>query len=847
MNIQSQLKKLIPHAGILIGFIVISFLYFSPVIEGKKLSQMDLTHAIGQAQELVNFEKENPGETSQWTNSMFGGIPAYQIKGGKAQNVFVYLLRFLRFKLPYTTVAIMFNYLLGFYILLLCFNVNKWISAIGALGFAFASYNIVIIAVGHITKAYAIAYMAPIIGGIFLIYKRKYILGAILTLLFVGIQIATTHIQINYYTVLLIGVIVAVEFFMAIKKKELNHFFKATIILALCGVLAVLPETKKLWTTYEYSKYSIRGDQVLNKEKQVNADKGLEKDYALSWSYGKMESFTFLIPNFMGGGSVPLDKDTKVYDNLIQNGVQPQVAEAISKNTVGYWGKQPFTSAPVYFGSIIVFLFVLGLFLIDKKYKWWIVIGTVLSILLAWGQNFEFFTDFFFSYVPLYNKFRTVSMILVIANVTVVLMAILTLKEIYERNISKEKFKKSLLYTLEIVGGLLLFFILFAGALFSFEADSDLNLISQLQANKWPANLINAYREGLYQERLYMLRADSFRSLVFILLSVGLIYIYFNKKIKSEYFIAAIGLLILIDLWGVDKRYLNKDQFITAREEKNQFKLTNADQQILKDTGFNNRVLNLTKSPFNDAFTPYYHQSIGGYHGAKLRRYQDIIDYHLMPSIQTLVKVLNASNDLREVDNLLINQNVLNMLNTKYIILSDDFVLTNKSAFGNAWFIEKPLFTSSHDEVIQKIGQVDLQRVAVIHDEFKDLVGNKYSADTSKFNNIKLVSYKPNHLTYEVKAQKNGIAVFSEIYYPKGWVAYIDGKETDYFRANYILRAMVIPEGQHIIEFKFKPKSYQLGGTISLISSILVALLIIAGIIFLVKQKNQTDLVQEED
>lgn len=837
MNYKSLLKKLIPHFGILLGFIAISFLYFSPVIEGKKLPQMDYIHAKGMAQELVEFEKNNPGETSQWTNSVFGGMPAYQIKGGKPQNVFTYLLRFLRFKLPYTTVAIMFNYLLGFYILLLCFNVNKWISAIGALGFAFASYNIIIIAVGHITKAYAIAYMAPIVGGVFLIYKRKYIPGAIIALLFIGIQIATTHIQINYYTAMLIGVIVIVELIISIKNKELNHFFKATVILVFCGILAVLPETKKLWTTYEYSKYSIRGEQVLESEKKVNKE-GLEKDYAHSWSYGKMETFTILIPNFHGGASMPLDKNTKTYDKLVQNGVQANVAEAIVKSTSAYWGDQLHTSAPVYFGSIIMFLFILGIFTIKNKYKWWMLIATALSIALSWGGNFELLTDIFFNYFPVYNKFRTLSMILVVANVTIVLMAFLTIREIYQGNINKEKFKKSLLYSLEIVGGVLLFFILFGGALFNFEANSDLNLINQLQANNWPANLINAYREGVQEDRLLMLRADAFRSLIFILLSAGTIYLFFNKKLKSEYFIALLGLLILVDLWGVDKRYLNNDSFITAREEKNQFKLTKADQQILQDQGLNNRVLNLTKSPFNDAYTPYYHQSIGGYHGAKLRRIQDLIDYHLGNSIQVLARTLNSTNDIGKVDNVLANQNVLNMLNTKYIILSDEFVLTNKSAFGNAWFVNNALFVSTHDEAIQKIREANLKEIAVVHNEFKELIENKYSIDTSKINTIVLKSYKPNHLVYDVQAQKSSIAVFSEIYYPKGWSAFIDGEKADYFRVNYILRAMIIPEGNHTVEFKFEPKSYNTGKTISLISSILVVLLIIVGVVVLIKQEK---------
>lgn len=838
MEYKSHLKKLIPHLGILIGFIIISFIYFSPIIEGKVLPQMDFIHTKGMAQELVEFEKNNPGESSLWTNSMFGGMPSYQIKGAKSNNIFSYISRIVRLSLPYSTVAIMFSYLLGFYILLLCFKVNKWISAVGSAAFALASYNIIIIVAGHITKAYAIAYMAPIIGGVFLIFRKKYILGGIITLLFSGLQIHTGHLQINFYTGLLVAVIVLVELYGSIREKELKHFIISVALIAFCGALAIVPATQNLWTTYEYTNYSIRGDQVLESKKSAEKD-GLEKDYAFAWSYGKMETFTLLIPDFYGGGSEPLSKDSETYRLLTKNGVQPQTAESLVKSTSAYWGDQPFTSGPVYFGSIIIFLFVLGLFILKGNYKWWLLISTVLSIVLSWGGNFEIVTHFFFDYVPLFNKFRTVSMILVIANVTMVLTAFLALKEIYQGEIEKAKLKKSILYSLEIIGGLLLFFILFGGSLFNFEAASDLNLINQLKANNWPENIINVYRDGVQQDRLQMLRSDAVRSLIFILLSAGALYLLINKKIKAEYVLAFIGVLILVDLWGVDKRYLNGDDFISAREEKNQFALTSADEQILKDTGLNNRVLNLTKSPFNDAYTPFYHQSIGGYHGAKLRRYQDVIDYHLNPGLQSLVQVLNSGGGINLVDGFLSSQNVLNMLNTKYIILSDNFVLTNKSAFGNAWFVKQPVYVSSNDDELKVIAETDLKNSAVIHSEFKNLVGDQFNSKDSVVNKIQLKSYKPNHLIYDVDAAEKGLAVFSEIYYPKGWIALIDGTESEYFRANYLLRAMIIPEGKHTVEFVFKPKSHETGKKISFASSAVVVILILSGFIVLLKRKNE--------
>lgn len=842
MHFKSLIKKLIPEFGIIVGFIIISFIYFSPVIEGKKLPQMDNIHAKGAANELVEFEKNHPGESSQWTNSMFSGMPAYQIKGDKSQNIFTYILRFLRLWLPYTTVAILFNYLFGFYILLRCFNINKWLSAAGATAFAFASYNIIIIAVGHITKAYAIAYMAPIIAGVFLIFKRKYILGGIITLLFVGVQIATTHIQINYYTAIIIGIIVITEFIILLKEKDLSHFIKASLILVLIGILAILPETKKLWTTYEYSKYSIRGDQVLESKKDANKD-GLEKDYALSWSYGKMESFTFLIPNFNGGATVPLGKDTEIYKQLKQNGVQPQTAEAIAKSTYSYWGSQPSTSAPVYFGSIIIFLFVLGIFIVKDKYKWWIIAATIFSIILSWGNNFDLITNPVFNYLPMYNKFRTVSMILVIANVMAVLMALLVLKEIYQRNINKDKLKKPILYSLEIVGGVLLIFILFGGSLFNFEANTDLSLINQLQASNWPSNLINVYKSAVQQDRLAMLRSDSFRSLIFILLAVATLYLYINNKLKKQYFIATIGLLILVDLWGVDRRYLKSDDFISAREERNQFKLTNADNQILQDKSLDYRVLNLTRSTFNDAYTPYYHKSIGGYHGAKLRRYQDLIEYQISPAIRNIAQTLNSKEGQARIEDVLSKQNVLNMLNTKYIILSKNYALPNNHVYGNAWFVKNYKLVNTANQEIQLVSIENVAETAIVNNEFKDKISLMEGVgDSLSDGSIKLKSYKPNHLVYESNSKSKRIAVFSEIYYPKGWDAFIDGEKTDYFRANYVLRAMIVPKGNHTIEFKFEPKSYLMGKKISLISSFLVGLLIAFGVGFLIyKQKKQEE------
>ncbi len=831
------------HFFIILSFVLISFIYFYPVMEGKQMPQMDNIHAKGMSHELVEFEKQHPGEESLWTNSMFSGMPAYQIKNGKSRNVFTYLHRIMRFGLPYTTVAILFTYLLGFYILLISLEFNKWLSVIGSIAFAFASYNLIIIEAGHITKTYAIAYMAPTLAGFILIFRKKYWLGSIITLFFLGLEIASNHPQITYYLALTVFIFVIVEFIYALKQKQISHFIKASAFALFASLLAVAPGIRDLWTTYEYGKESIRGKSELTAKEGAKVSSGLDKDYALAWSYGKAESFTVLIPNLVGGGTDRLDEKSQTYQNLVKKGLPPQTAQAIIQSTGTYWGPMPFTSGPVYFGAIVIFLFVIGMFVLKGPEKWWLVSATILAFLLAWGKNFEWFTDIFFYYFPLYNKFRTVSMILVVANVAVVLMAALALKKVFDKETDKATLKKSLLYSLYIVGGLILFFLLFGGLIFNFTGVNDNYIIDQLARAGLPQNFIKIYSDSLKADRAAMMRSDAFRSLVFVLLSFGTLWLYVTEKLKKEYFLLMLGLLIIIDLWVVDRRYLNADDFVSKRQVSAQFQKTQADDVILKDIDPDYRVLNLTRSVFNDAYTPYFHKSIGGYHGAKLRRYQDLIEHRLTKEIASLQQVLSQKGvQYNDIDSVLKNTPTLNMLNTKYIIYSQSGYFINMNALGHVWFVPSVKWVKNADEEIEALDSINPKYVAVIDERFKPYLGEfkaNDTLDTANLIDMAANGYKPNHLVYQTNTKEPELAVFSEIYYDKGWKAYIDKKPAKIIRANYVLRAMVIPAGKHIVEMKFEPQSYAIGNKISLAASALVVLVLLAGLFMAFKQKNE--------
>jgi len=847
MNKNKILKAVLPHLAAFGVFLLLTVIYFHPMLSGNDLPQMDNTHAIGMAKELVDFEAQT-GEQSMWTNSMFGGMPAYQIKGGESMSVYYYMQKLLTFNLPYYTMAIVMLYLLGFYILLVTLKVDSWLSIAGAIAFAFASYNLIIIEAGHVTKAYAIGAMAPVLAGIILTYRKKYIFGGILTMLALGLEIAMNHVQITYYLALIVVISILVEFIFAVKSKEIKSFAFASIILAGAAFMAVLPNVTGLWTTYEYGKESIRGASELtpvNPEEQEHS--GLDRSYALSWSYGISESMTVLIPNFAGGGSNDgLSEDSETYKAIVQAGVPAANAKQIVEVMPTYWGDMPFTSGPVYFGAIICFLFILGLIVVKGQEKWWLLAATILSFLLAWGRHFPAFTDLFFYNFPMYNKFRTVSMILVIANLTMPLLGFLALKQIWETP-KKEKLNllKPILTATGITAGITLLTIALAKVFLNFSSGYDTDNLTSMG---FPAEMIPSMQEALQSDRAALMLKDGFRSLFLILITGGMLWLFVKEKMKQTYFVGALIVLAIFDTWGVSKRYLNADDFVPKRQMEQQFVASVADQFILKDVDKNHRVFNISRNPFTEVNTSYFHHSIGGYHGAKLRRYQDIIDKYLQISYANIVNGLRSSESLEQINGILAQQNVLNMLNTKYIVYSPEALpLINFNAMGNAWFAQQYVLADNADAEIAALEKIDITTTAVIDKRFEAEVkplAESFTPDTLA--TIKLIDYKPNYLTYEVKTQSQQLAIFSEIFYDKGWNAYVDGKLQPHFRANYILRAMTLPAGNYNLEFKFEPTSFESGQTIALISSILVILIVLAAIGWNLR-KPKTETVSETE
>jgi len=841
-NLKTYFKKSLPYLLATISFVVISYIYFSPLLIGKDLSQMDQNHAKGMAKEIMDF-KAQTGEDTQWTNSMFGGMPTYQIASTVSYNIYLHIQRFLQLNLPYTTVAILFILLFGFYLLMLSLGFNSLQSALGAIAFAFASYNIIIIMAGHITKVYAIAYMPPVIAGVIMTYKKKYLLGGIITTFALGIEIATNHIQVIYYLGLMVVLLVIVKFIYAILEKEIKSFGIATAILVASAILALLPNITNLATTYEYGKESIRGPSELT-DNMANKSSGLDKDYALSWSYGVDETLTLLIPNAKGGASAPIGAN----QNALKD-VAPDYVKYVAQSSQ-YWGDQPFTSGPVYMGAILMFLFVLGLFIVEGYIKWWLLAAAILGIFLSWGRNFMTFTDIFFYYVPLYNKFRTVSMSLVITGFTVPMLAMMTIKKIIDQPDILKKKQTWFYVSLGITAGLSIILYFIPESYGSFLSPQEIKNYNPANAeNPQMAQQVTLFTNSLKSARISIFKADAIRSFSFIIISAGLLWFYSTtKKIKTQYLIIGLAILFLADMWTVDKRYLNESHFKKKRIVRNEFKKTPADEIILKDKDPNYRVLSLLRSPFNDGYTPYFHKSIGGYHGAKLRRYQEVIERHLNREIQTVAYA--AQNDTTgSIGNVLSKLNVMNMLNTKYIIFTPEISELNWSSLGHAWFVDDYEIVNNADEEITALGSFNPKKTAIIDKRFENIISKLpkseyFSLDTGF---ILLESYKPNHLTYKSATRKERLAVFSEIYYDKGWNAYIDDFPVEYIRANYILRAMIIPKGKHKIEFKFEPKTYNVSQTIALSSSIIILLMFLGLIGYNFYKKPKIELKEEKE
>lgn len=828
-----DLKKFVPYILAILAFILIVLIYFSPALEGKKLKQGDIERFKGMSREIVDF-RDKTGEQTLWTNTMFSGMPAYFISVQFDGNLFKDINKWLGLGLPHPANQV-FIYFLGFFILLLVLRVNPWLAAVGGLAFAFSSYFFIVIEAGHNSKAAAIAYMAPVVAGVILAYRGKYIAGGLLTAFFLALEIAANHLQITYYLAMIILVYGIFEFVETVRRKSWPRFLRASGVLVVAALLAVGTHATSLLISYDHTQYTTRGKSELSHDME-NQTSGLDRDYITQWSYGIGETWTLLVPDFMGGASYAKQgEQSNMYELLVKYRVPKNDAKAIVSQTPLYWGTQPFTSGPVYVGALIFFLFVMGLIVVKGKYKWWLLSIAVLSVLLAWGKNFMWFTDLFLDFFPGYNKFRAVTMILVIAEFAFPLLGMMALAKVFEKERDKNLLMKGLKYSVAILGGILLLLIAIPGVFFDFSNANDVNFLEYFP-EEWRTGLMNA----LHDDRVRTLRLDAFRSLVYILLGAGLIWIYLKGWIKNAgIIIAGIGILVLIDMWAVNKRYLNNDNFARRSEVEFPYQATDADREILKDRSHGYRVLNLTVSPFNDASTSYFHRSIGGYHGAKLKRYQELIDFQIQPEIQRLISTLQRQADPRTIGRDLKDLPVLNMLNTKYLIVmtqSGPTPVMNPYALGAAWFVSDYEVVENADEEIMRVGDIEPDQLLIVDKRFSRMLdGRQFERDTTAM--IELSEAQPNHLTYLTDAGKDQLAVFSEVYYPNGWQAYIDGRPAEHFRANWILRAMVVPAGKHTIEFRFEPAIYSTGETISLASSILLLLLVLVYAVYEIRKK----------
>lgn len=811
-------KSLLPHLIAVVSFIAITLVYFSPILDGKDLHQSDMHHVRGAVQELKTFH-EKTGENSQWSGSMFSGMPSYNIGyTGKPVTVVDYFRLLMQLKFPATSAAIVITLLLCFYFFMLMLGVNPWLSMAGAIAYAFSTYNFVIIEAGHVTKAYALAYMAPMIGGVILTFRKKLLWGGLFYTIFTAMNIASTHLQITYYAFILIGIIVLIELIAHIMSKNIKQFIFASGVLLIGTVMALLPNTNMLYVNYEMGQISIRGKSELKSETENKSSSGLDKDYALAWSLGKAETITLLIPNSFGGSShYTLGENSNLYEAFKKNGV-PNPKKYLEYSPT-YWGTMPFTSGPNYFGAIIIFLFVLGIFIVKGHEKWWILAATIIFIMLAWGKNLEWFTDLFFYNFPFYNKFRSVSTALIIPALTIPLLAILAIKNILNKEIDVKKFLKSLQYAVIITGGFCLIFVLMPGAFFNFLPD-----IGRLQEQQMP----DWYIAALEADRISMLRSDAFRSLIFILLAGSMVWLFVKQKIKLPLFFASLILLVLVDMWFVNKRFLDDKDFISKTKIKNEYPLTKADAEILKDKSPSYRVLTLN-NPFNDASVAYYHKSIGGYHAAKLRRYQELADSLTMQEINQIISTFRNKPTDSSVQATLSNLKALNMLNTKYIIYNADAApLANPYHYGNAWFVKNYVMVNNANEEMAATKKYVPKNTAVIDNKFKALV-NDFKIQEDSTAKIEMLEYKPNYLKFQYQSAKDQMVLFSEIFYDKAWNAYVNGKLTPHFRANYVLRGMIVPAGKHDIEFKCEPATFQTTIMLTKIGNYLIILLLLAA------------------
>lgn len=813
--------------GIIVFFILISFIYFSPQLQGKQLNAHDLSTYKGGAKELMDFRAET-GEEAIWTNSMFGGMPGYLLSTRYSGNLISSVQRvFAKIPRPARYLILMFSL---FFALLLILRVNIWISALGSLAFGLGTFLFAILDAGHVTKAHTLSYMALVVGGVLLAYKRNPLIGCLVTAFSLSWMLSASHPQITYYAGIMVLIIGLTYFIFAIKEKTLPSFFKTSLMLLVAAILAIGANFSNLYTVYEYGKYSTRGESELTADEDQTT--GLDKSYILDYSYDLGEAMTAFIPRFKGGGMAePLGDESHVYQFFAENQGKAQ-AKKISKNLPMYWGSQPISGAPFYYGAVLIFLFVLGLFLLKGKDKWWLVAVIVVSFLLSLGKNFAILSHFMIDYFPGYNKFRDVKNIIVIQHFAMALMGVLAVWELYQnRQEKRTELMNKLKYAWFIVGGIALVFAILPGLAGDFRAPSDMRLV---QAG-WPDQLIEALRA----DRKMVLRTDAFKTFLFVTIAAGIIWLYLKEKIKATYALIIWALLIFVDMWPVNKRYLNNDDFVSKRKAEVPFTPTKADEEILKDKSPDYRVLNISVNPWADASTSYFHKSIGGYHGAKMQRYQEMIEHHLSPEIQKLGSRLQNIESQSGLDAVFDGLPAINMLNTKYIIYNPNAApLLNNHALGNAWFVQEVDFVGNADEEIEALNNIDPLKTALVDERFSDELAN-VNFDSGAQPVIELEEYQPNYLKYKASVSSGTpLAVFSEIYYPKGWRAFVDGKPVIHIRANYILRAMAIPEGEHVIEFKFEPESYYIGEKVSLASSLILIFALVAVGFFEYKKKK---------
>lgn len=811
-------------------FAIISFVYFMPAdIDGRILYRHDASAGRGAGQESTEYFQKT-GERTRWSNSTFSGMPTYQTAPSYGStDVLTKVMTAYHLWLP-ENVWFVFVSLLGFYILLRAFDFRQALAALGSILWAFSSYFFIIIAAGHLWKVMALAYLPPMIAGVVLSYRGKYLWGFIVTAIFTAFEVKANHVQMTYYFLFVILFMIIAFLVQAIKEKQMARFGKATLVCAVGAMIGICINLSNLYHTWQYAKESMRGKSELVKKDAANqTSSGLDRDYITQWSYGIGETWTLLVPNAKGGASVPLSQNSKAMEKADAQFMQ------IYQQLGQYWGEQPGTSGPVYVGAFVLMLFILGLFIVKGPMKWALLGATILSILLSWGRNFMPFTDFFLDYVPMYSKFRTVASILVIAEFTIPLLAMMALKKIVDEPDLLTKKIKFVYISFGLTGGIALLFALMPTVFFSdFVSSSELEQMKSI-----PAEYLNPLLANLRQIRESIFTADCWRSFWIVVMGTFFLLLFKAKKLKSQYMIGAITILCLVDMWQVNKRYLYDDMFVEKSIRDTPQQMTATDKQILQDKSLDYRVLNLASNTFNENETSYYHKSIGGYHAAKLRRYQEMIEAYISPEMQKMMTAISsAQGDMTKVNGDSIYP-VLNMLNTKYVILplqgGQTVPLQNPYAFGNAWFVDKIKYVDNANQEIDNVGKINLRNEAVADAKFKSQLGTSVAQDNSSL--VKITAYQPNQLTYDVKSDKGGVLVFSEIYYP-GWTATVDGQSVEVGRVDYILRAMNVKPGHHKIVLSFFPKSIDTTESIAYISYIILVLAILLSVFFEWKKKK---------